>query len=117
VKVFFNHKLVSANLDRQVATFKKQLPVHPQDGQIERAREEIFVNFDLMIGADGAHSATRHQLGKYARLDLSQSWLDIFWCEFKITATKQGRPRLDPSHLHIWPQKEFMFIALPDLVS
>lgn len=50
---------------------------------------------------------------KFARLDFQQEYIDTLWCEFRIPPTDDGEFRISPNHLHIWPGREFMFIALP----
>lgn len=74
---------------------------------------EIEVDFDFIIGADGAHSATRFHMMKFARVDYHQEYIDTLWCEFHIPPNEDGQFRISPNHLHIWPGQEFMFIALP----
>ena len=69
-----------------------------------------------MIGADGAHSAVRYHLMKFARVNYQQEYIDTLWCEFKIPPDAQGRFMLSPNHLHIWPGGEYMFIAIPSQV-
>ena len=74
---------------------------------------EIEVPFDYLIGADGAHSASRFHMMKFARVDYQQEYIDTLWCEFRIPPTEDGDFRISPNHLHIWPGREFMFIAIP----
>ncbi len=72
-----------------------------------------------MIGADGAHSAVRFHMMKFARVNYQQEYIDTLWCEFQIPPLPKeqgGGFRLSPNHLHIWPGGEFMFIAIPSLV-
>jgi kynurenine 3-monooxygenase len=115
VKFFFNHKLAGADFKRRKAWFEirgqKVKPSHP---------EEIEVDFDFMMGADGAHSAVRYHLMKYVQMDYQQEYIDTLWCEFKIMPKSTATPddpnskfRISPNHLHIWPAKQFMFIAIP----
>ena len=74
------------------------------------------MGFDLIIGADGAHSATRYHLMKFARLDYQQEYIDTLWCEFHIAPRSSNSSfAIDPNHLHIWPGGSFMFIAIPSL--
>lgn len=112
VKFCFNHKLAGADFRKNKAWF-----------EVKNATEgpkEIEVDFDFMIGADGAHSAVRYHLMKFTRLDYEQRYIDTLWCEFQIqpkTTYDASKPmdqfRISPNHLHIWPGKEFMFIAIP----
>ena len=81
----------------------------------ERA-SEISVNFDLLIGADGAHSAARYHMMKYAQVDYHQEYIDTLWCEFRIQPLITGSETefaISSNHLHIWPGGSFMFIAIP----
>ena len=74
------------------------------------------MSFDLIVGADGAHSATRYHLMKFARLDYQQEYIDTLWCEFHIPPRPSDSSfAIDPNHLHIWPGGSFMFIAIPSL--
>ena len=119
VKFFFNHKLTGADFKARKAWLEaKELGL-----QANGRPKEIEITFDLMIGADGAHSAARYHMMKFARMDYQQEYIDTLWCEFQIRP-KEGsekRPlsekfRISPQHLHIWPAKDFMFIAIPSEV-
>lgn len=68
--------------------------------------------FDLLIGADGAHSTTRFFLSRYAKININQKWEDIFWCELTIPVGHA----LPMDCLHMWPQRDFMLFACPDKV-
>lgn len=54
---------------------------------------------------------------KYTRMDYQQEYIDTLWCEFQIPARNDSKDdsrfRISPYHLHIWPGKDFMFIAIP----
>lgn len=119
IKFFFNHKLTGADFKNNKAWFTisrgKTAP--------GKRDEEIEIDFGFLIGADGAHSAARYHLMKYVRMDYQQEYIDTIWCEFHIDA-KEVQPGEDPeqrfrisaNHLHIWPGKDFMFIAIPSFV-
>lgn len=111
VKLFFSHKLTGANFRDKRAWFEIQGQSDTGSGR----PVEIEVSFDLMIGADGAHSAARYHLMKYARMDYEQEYIDCLWCEFTMPPTETGDFCIPPNHLHIWPAGSFMFIALPNL--
>ena len=112
VRIFFQHKLTGADFRRKKAWF--EIVEHANDENAGRAKE-IEVDFDFMIGCDGAHSATRHHMMKFARMDYQQEYIDCLWCEFTMPASESGDFRISPNHLHIWPAGSFMFIALPSL--
>lgn len=112
VRAFFNRKLVSADLSAKVALFR--------DTAVEREDQSgafIRISFDLLIGADGAHSAVRQYLAKTLRMDFSQKWIDTQWCEFHIGGAADGGAKLNTDASHVWPQQDFIFLALPNTVS
>ncbi|RYP72135.1 hypothetical protein DL769_004519 [Monosporascus sp. CRB-8-3] len=80
VKSYYNRKLVHADLDAKVAVFADTRWKDAYAGQ-----KHEYVAFDLLIGADGAHSATT-----------------------------EGKPKIALDTLHVWPQKDCMFLALPN---
>ena len=125
VTLYFNHKLTGADFKKKTAWFE-QLNQAPktdhaqnptQSGPSKRDQQratEISIDFDLLIGADGAHSAARYHMMKYARLFYQQEYIDTLWCEFHISP-KASSFAISPNHLHIWPGGSFMFIAIPSL--
>ncbi|RMZ89092.1 hypothetical protein DV736_g3680, partial [Chaetothyriales sp. CBS 134916] len=111
VKLYFHHKLTGADFKNKKAWFE----IQPNGSRSSGRAPEIEVSFDFMIGADGAHSAVRHHMMKYARMQYEQIYIDCLWCEFTMSASKSGGFRISPNHLHIWPGGSFMFIALPNV--
>ena len=109
VKFFFNHKLVGVDFKKKLAWFDPNRTSEVSSGT------EIEVKFDFMIGADGAHSAVRYHLMKFVPMAYQQEYIDKLWCQFHVRPTADGDFRLPPNYLHIWPQDEAMFIALPNL--
>ncbi|KAK3902632.1 hypothetical protein C8A05DRAFT_33638 [Staphylotrichum tortipilum] len=117
VKFFFSHKLTGANFKKNKAWFEVRENGPSKEDQQTR---EVEVDFDLMLGADGAHSAVRYHLMKYTHMDYQQVYIDAMWCEFQIQPKKTAPDAslmskfvISPNHLHIWPGREFMFIAIP----
>lgn len=109
VKFFFNRKLLGVDFRKKVAWFENRTKADPSRS------DDIEVNFDLLIGADGAHSAVRYHLMKFVQMSYQQEYIDKLWCQFHVPATSNGDYRLPPNYLHIWPQDDSMFIALPNL--
>lgn len=121
-KIYYNHKLTGADFNTKTAWFERKESLnttgHDSDQKKQQDRPtEISVNFDLMIGADGAHSSTRYHLMKYAQVNYQQEYIDALWCQFRIEPIHNPNPSfaISPSHLHIWPGGSFMFIAIPSL--
>lgn len=122
VKFYYNHKLTGANFNTKTAWFERKQVLdtignNPGQEKQQDRPTEISVNFDLMIGADGAHSSTRYHLMKYAQVNYKQEYIDALWCQFRIEPVHNPSPSfaISPSHLHIWPGGSFMFIAIPSL--
>ena len=113
VKFFFRHKMTGADFRKKKAWF--EVAQSGENPSPEHRAPEIEVGFDLLLGADGAHSAARHHMMKFARMDFSQQYIDCLWCEFTIPPSNDDDFRISPNHLHIWPAGNFMFIALPSL--
>ncbi|OGE47668.1 hypothetical protein PENARI_c039G05254 [Penicillium arizonense] len=108
VDLFFNHKLTSIDVETKTASFMSPRGVNNADSSQKNAL------FDLLIGADGAHSATRSCMVKFAQMNYQQTYIDLEWCEFRIAPLTKEQYRLSPNHLHIWPSDDSMFIALPN---
>lgn len=126
VKFYYNHKLTGANFNTKTAWFERKYSPDTeittghnfdQKRQQQDRPTEISVNYDLMIGADGAHSSSRYHLMKYAQLNYQQEYIDALWCQFRIEPICNPSPSfaMSPNHLHIWPGGSFMFIAIPSL--
>ncbi|KAJ3665009.1 hypothetical protein Zmor_000530 [Zophobas morio] len=101
VKIFFHHRLISANFDDETITV---LNLKSQEVETHSA--------DLIIGADGAYSTLRRFMQQTPLFEFSQTYIKHGYLELKIPP-KNGHKML-PNHLHIWPRGEFMMIALPN---
>lgn len=106
VNIFFEHRLLQADLDKNTIEFATAGDEH-----------KTYTN-DLIIGADGAYSKMRSQMMRLMRMDYNQEYIDTGYCELSMPPIKDshGNPTfaLDPNHLHIWPRHTFMLIALPN---
>eukprot|EP00043_Microstomoeca_roanoka_P025373 m.8500 g.8500 ORF g.8500 m.8500 type:complete len:440 (-) comp5462_c0_seq1:52-1371(-) len=101
VKTFFQHKLRRINL--------KTNHLHFEDAN----KQEVVVSADLILGADGAHSATRRSLLRHERIDYQHFFIPHGYKELCIPA-KDGEYQMPTNYLHIWPRSSFMMIALPN---
>jgi kynurenine 3-monooxygenase len=77
----------------------------------ERTGAEREVEAEVVFGTDGSASALRDALG----LSVEQSFLDFGYKELTIPPAAGGGFSLEKNALHIWPRKNFMLIALPNL--
>ncbi|KAL0569891.1 kynurenine 3-monooxygenase, mitochondrial precursor [Marasmius crinis-equi] len=107
VEIFFRHKVRFVDFDKKIMTVE----------DLDREQEHT-VAFDLCVGADGSYSTVRRQMMKVVRMDYQQEYINHEYIELKMPAghDTEGRPTflLDPNHLHIWPRRSFMLIALPN---
>jgi kynurenine 3-monooxygenase len=104
VEIFFNMKCQAVDWKNDQITFESP-------GFGFRA-----LNFELLFGADGSFSATRlqHQL-QHDKFEYHQHHIDCGYKELTIPAGKDGEFLLEKNALHIWPRKDYMLIALPNL--
>jgi kynurenine 3-monooxygenase len=71
---------------------------------------------DLIFGSDGAFSAARlSAMLSNDRFEYKQSYIEHGYKELHIPAGKNGEFLIEKNALHIWPRKNFMMIALPNL--
>ena len=80
--------------------------------------EDYTVNrsFDLLFGADGAFSACRMQhMIHHDTFNYQQFYIDCGYKELTIATGENGSFRLEKNALHIWPRKDYMLIALPNI--
>ncbi|CAG5107845.1 Similar to kh: Kynurenine 3-monooxygenase (Anopheles gambiae) [Cotesia congregata] len=111
VTLFFNHKLLEADLDNGKLKFSKT-----------NTQEVIEVEADLIIGADGAHSTVRKMMLKRPGFDFSQTYIEHGYVELNIPPRMidEKNPErghefcMSSNHLHIWPRGTFMMIAMPN---
>ncbi|PQK16824.1 hypothetical protein BB8028_0007g00270 [Beauveria bassiana] len=107
IKIFFNHKFVRVNF-HGTALFEDE----------DWLSHSAEVKFDMMLGADGAHSTVRYNM-KVSCRDYQHEYIDLFWCEFNIKPGKAHNDgargwKIMPNCLHIWPAGDFTFIAIPN---
>lgn len=131
VKLLFNHKVTGVDFRRNLAWLEKIGPSRrdsnagsPTGKPSSRPGrpDEIEIDFDLILGCDGAHSSVRFHMMKFVRMDFAQHYIDVLWCEFTMFPAKHDTSKspsakhgyvTSPDHLHIWPGKDKMFIAIP----
>jgi kynurenine 3-monooxygenase len=102
VKIHFEHKCTGVNLDEASAQF--------QFGE-----DKFKVKGDLLVGTDGAYSEVRDAMQKTPWFNYSQYYIDYAYKELSIPPNKDGSHQLEVNALHIWPRKDFMLIALPNI--
>lgn len=105
VDILFHHKCSTIDWKNHTISFEHTGDLAP-----------VASGFDLLFGADGAFAATRlqHQL-QHDRFDYEQYYIDCSYKELAIPPTAAGDFAMEVNALHIWPRKDYMLIALPNL--
>ncbi len=103
VTLHFQWQCVDVDLERPAIRVR-----HGQTG------EEKTVEGDYLVGADGAFSAVRYRMQRLDRFQYSQHYIEHGYKELSIPPAADGKWRIEPNALHIWPRHQFMLIALPN---
>ncbi|XP_046737515.1 kynurenine 3-monooxygenase [Diprion similis] len=103
VRLYFNKKLQSADLENGKMTFIDR-----------KTTKEEEASADLIVGADGAFSTVRRIMTKRPLYNFSQTYIEHGYMELCIPAKDDGQFAMAKNNLHIWPRGEFMMIALPN---
>jgi kynurenine 3-monooxygenase len=103
VEFFFDYQCVNVALDSPSITFENH-----------KTGEQQTLESPLIFAADGAFSAVRYALQRTDRFNYRQFYLEHGYKELSIPPTADGKHRMEPSALHIWPRGNFMLIALPN---
>ncbi len=101
VKCYFDTKLVNLNLA------EKQLIFQNQKGQFTQH------DYDVFIGADGAHSLVRACLQQQKLIDFKQTFF-THGCK-ELTICRAHQTVFDKESLHLWPRKSFSLLGNPNL--
>ena len=102
-RLHFDAGLDGVNFESRTAVFRD-----PRD---DSTRE---VQFEALIGADGAGSALRGAMHRVRDLGQRSDFLDHGYKELEIPPRADGGFRIEPNALHIWPRGHYMCIALPN---
>lgn len=103
ITTHFGHRLVDIDFETAAATFR-----------VDNG-DDIIVESDFAFGADGANSKVRRLAHNVPRFSYSQTYMPQCYIELNIPANPDGSHQLEKNALHIWPRKDFMLIALPNL--
>ena len=105
VEFKFNQRITKVDFEKTSLSIGQQPTVD---------RGPLTVDFDHIIGADGAFSAVRSSFQFTDRFDYEQDYIDHGYKELHIPPGVNGAFQLEKNYLHIWPRESFMMIALPN---
>ena len=100
-RVHFDRRLETVDFDARMATFAG-------DGHAQA------LPFTALVGADGAGSVLRREMGTVHPLGERTESLGHGYKELEIPPRRDGGFALEPNALHIWPRGRSMCIALPN---
>ncbi len=81
----------------------------------DRDDQPVDVHFDTpLLGCDGAGSALRAAMNRWAPLGERSEFLGHSYKELEIPPDARGDFAIEPNALHIWPRGHYMCIALPN---
>lgn len=102
-KITFNRRIENIDFDR-----KNIQLINDHD----RSTSEL--DFEVLIGADGAGSGVRTALKQQNHLTERFESLGHSYKELEIPPSNNGEFRIEANALHIWPRGGYMCIALPN---
>lgn len=106
IDIKFDSSIYNANLEDATIEYKdKHGNKHQDQGSV-------------VIGTDGAGSVIRRSLMRHTSellFNYSQNFLRHGYKELSIMPDENGQWQIDKNALHIWPNGNFMIIALPNL--
>lgn len=101
VRLRFHRRVTDVDLASAVVTH-----VDNRSGTDERKSAGVIV------GADGAYSVVRAAMQRREHQDYAQHYLEHGYKELEIPPGADGKPRLDPNAMHIWPRGGYMMMAM-----
>lgn len=72
----------------------------------------LTMNYEVLIGADGAGSRVRKALASEGLITERTDWLEADYKELTLPLSRDGRAQLQTDALHIWPRGDHMMMAL-----
>ena len=103
VNFYFKHECQSIDLDRNECVILNQA-----------SGEQLRINYDYLIGADGGGSQVRASMQALKETEFTSELLDHSYKELNIPAAADGGFQLQHDALHIWPRDDYMMIGLPN---
>ncbi|HET6990591.1 MAG TPA: FAD-dependent monooxygenase, partial [Bacteroidia bacterium] len=105
VSIKFSERCIGVDLKNGISSFIN-----------ETTNETTASKSDLIFGSDGAFSAARlSAMLSHDRFEYRQTYIEHGYKELHIPAGTNGTFQIEKNALHIWPRKNFMMIALPNL--
>jgi kynurenine 3-monooxygenase len=104
VRLDFHHRVTSVDVGASRLTVVD-----------ERGGGEEHLSDAAVVGTDGAGSLVREAIISAEGGTTTESRLEHGYKELTLPAGPEGRFALEKHALHIWPRRDFMLIALPNL--
>jgi len=106
IELYFHHRCAAINWYANEVQFEMD----------DNAGDAKNISADIIFGADGAYSAARLQhMLNHSTFDYHQYYIDCGYKELSIPAGTNNSFLMEKHALHIWPRRDYMLIALPNL--
>ena len=106
VSISFEQRLIQVNFENACGTLANHQSVY-----------EVHANY--LFGADGAFSKVRRLAQETPRFSYNQAYMPQCYIELTIAENYDSigdkRYKLEKEALHIWPRKDFMLTAMPNI--
>ncbi len=103
VQFYFNHKVSDIDFE------SKKCKV------MDESEVETEIQPNVILGSDGVFSVVRQKMQEKLLFNAKELTLEQRYKELSIRPNEDGTWKIDHQSLHIWPRKDFMLIALPNL--
>ncbi|GGI81208.1 FAD-dependent oxidoreductase [Legionella impletisoli] len=101
IELNFNLKLLDIHFEEKKLRF------------VNANNEPVMVDYQRLVGADGAGSFVREAMKQHHHLDYTREFLPHGYKELSISSNHGGS--MVREHLHLWPRDSFMLLGNPNL--
>jgi len=105
VEIFFSQKLKRIKKVYESGSKRFVLSMDTKEGEYD-------IVVDYVCGCDGVASVVRENMPE---VSCCTEYIEHRYIELLLPANSDGEWPLDGEHLHIWPQGDFMLLALPNV--
>ncbi len=105
LQLHFNHSCTEVNFAAKTVTFHIAQASESTDANLS-------VNYDLLIGADGARSAVRSHFLNTELFEFEQKYVPTDYKSFTLPCPNQPSIHLETGRIHSWRSKNSTFVLL-----
>lgn len=91
--------------------------MNPETGELiivnERTGKTSTKRYDRILGTDGIFSSVRNSLEEAGHVESELISMDHGYRELTIPPDENGEWAIEKNYVHVWPRRNFFFLALP----